>query len=133
ARAEGLALPAPVPGRAGPQAREVARHESPPLEALVAGMLEHSTNLTAEVLGLRASGLAGIGASARAMAQWVREEGIEGGFAFADHSGLSPGSRVSAAMLVALMAGAGRRLDLAGRLAAVDAVGADGRRGAFPD
>ncbi len=133
ARAEGLALPNPQPGRAGPQAREVARHDSPPLAAIIAGMLDYSTNLTAEVLGLRASGAGDLRASAAAMADWVRGQGIGGGFGFADHSGLSPGSRVSAAMMVALLAGAGRRFGLAGRLAAGEAVAADGRRAAFPD
>ena len=132
ARAEGLALPAPAPGRAGMGAREVARHDSPPLDQIVAGMLEFSTNLTAEVLGLRASGAADPAASGAAMAAWLRGQGISGDFGFADHSGLSPGSRVTPAMMVALLAGPGRRLALRDRLATPDAVSADGRRGAYP-
>ena len=134
ARAEGLPLPAPEYGRAGGAAREVARHESPPLDQIVARMLDYSTNLTAEVLGLRASGAAGVAASGAAMADWLRGAGIAGDFAFADHSGLSPGSRVSPAMMVALLAGPGRRLGLSDRLAPADAVSADGKRGRFaPD
>ncbi len=133
ARAEGLPLPNPRPGRAGPGAREVARHDSPPLDGIIAGMLDYSTNLTAEVLGLRASGVPDLAASAAAMADWVRGQGVGGDFGFSDHSGLSPGSRVSAATMVALLAGAGRRHDLAGRMAVGEAVGADGKRTAFPD
>lgn len=133
ARAEGLPLPNPEHGRPGPGAREVARHDSPPLDAIIAGMLEFSTNLTAEVLGLRASGADGLAASGAAMADWVRGQGIGGGFGFADHSGLSPGSRVSAAMMVALLAGPGRRQGLAARMHRAEAVAADGKRAAFPD
>ena len=132
ARAEGLALPAPEYGRAGDGAREVARHDSPPLDRIVAGMLEFSTNLTAEVLGLRASAAPTPAASGAAMADWVRGHSIGGDFGFADHSGLSPGSRVTAAMMVALLAGPGRRQGLPDRLAPADAVSAEGKRGSFP-
>lgn len=132
ARAEGLPLPAPEHGRASPAAREVARHDSPPLDRIVAGMLEFSTNLTAEVLGLRASNAPDPAASGAAMADWLRGQDIGGDFTFADHSGLSPGSRVTAAMMVALLAGPGRRHGLPERLAVADAVSGDGRRGAYP-
>lgn len=132
ARAEGLALPTPEYGRAGVEAREVARHVSPSLDRIVAGMLEFSTNLTAEVLGLRASGAPAPAASGAAMADWVRDLGIGGEFDFADHSGLSSGSRVTAAMMVALLAGQGRRQGLLDRLAPADAVSAEGKRGSFP-
>lgn len=46
-----LALPAPEVIEIMPDGTEIARHESPPLREIVTGMMEYSTNLTAEVLG----------------------------------------------------------------------------------
>ena len=64
-------------GRRGARARVLAVRESPPLGPMLRDMLRYSTNLTAEVVGLRASqarGLApgGLAASAAAMTAWAR-------------------------------------------------------------
>ncbi|MRX51261.1 peptidase S13 [Paracoccus sp. S-4012] len=110
-RAEGLALePAEVLDELPPAAREIARTESPPLSEILRGMLDYSTNLTAEAVGLAASGEGSLVASARAMEGWLAGQGVRRPFRFADHSGLSAASRISAAALAGVMAGPGRHL-----------------------
>lgn len=110
AQAEGIALPQPVEVDEAPAGEEVARRESPPLDPMLADMLEYSTNLTAEALGLAASQARGVGAvtlaqSAAALDAWVRQRcGAEVGLH--DHSGLGDASRVAAReMVLALVAG----------------------------
>lgn len=133
ARAEGLPLPAPGLGQASPGAREIARHASPPLHVMIAGMLDHSTNLTAEILGLRASGQDGLPQSGAVMADWVRGQGVPGGFEFADHSGLSAQSRVGASMMARLLAGPGQAAGLDALMPRIDRIDADGRRMPWAD
>lgn len=103
ARAAGLALPAPEMAEASPAGTEIARRDSDPLPAILRGMLKHSTNLTAEVVGLAASGAGGQLASAQAMAGWLEATGA-GPAQLADHSGLSAGNRISAGVLARLLA-----------------------------
>ncbi len=98
-RAEGLALPAPQATATLPDAVELARHDSPDLREIVRGMLEYSTNLTAEALGLAASGAGSIRGSAAAMGEWLRAAGISGDFRFVDHSGLGGDNRITALAL----------------------------------
>ena len=78
ARAQGLPLPAPEVAHMPPAGVEIARLDSAPLTVLLRGMLEPSTNLTAEVVGRAASGAATQGASARAMGEWLAGLGISG-------------------------------------------------------
>lgn len=111
-RARGLVLPAPEVIPALPPGAVVASHVSPPLDAILRGMLEFSTNLTAEVVGLHASGAANPAASAAMMQAWLRNQGQGQGFALADHSGLSPDSRITAEGMVRLLAGPGIAMDL---------------------
>ena len=103
ARAAGLPLPAPEVIDTAPSGAEIARRDSEPLPAILHGMLKHSTNLTAEVVGLAASGADGQVASAQAMAGWLAETGA-GPAQLADHSGLSAGNRISAGVLARLLA-----------------------------
>ena len=102
-RAAGLALPAPDVVESLPDGDELARRDSKPLDALLRGMLEYSTNLTAEVIGLSASGAGDLRQSAQAMADWLRQTGA-GDAVLADHSGLSAESRIAPAVLVRLLA-----------------------------
>ncbi|MDT8346135.1 MAG: D-alanyl-D-alanine carboxypeptidase/D-alanyl-D-alanine-endopeptidase, partial [Thermohalobaculum sp.] len=110
----GIVLPGAVAGAAAPGDRVLAVRSSAPLAAILGDMLHHSTNLTAEVVGQAASGVPGDPvASAAAMNAWAA--GFAGfapddaGFAFANHSGLSTVSRVSAERMVDfLRAAAGR-------------------------
>lgn len=115
-RARGLVLPGPEVIEHLPQAEELAGLDSPPLTQILRGMLEHSTNLTAEVVGLHASGAPDLAASAAAMAAWLHDKGQGQGFVLADHSGLSSDSRVTPRGMARLLAMAGP--DLIGLLVA---------------
>jgi serine-type D-Ala-D-Ala carboxypeptidase/endopeptidase (penicillin-binding protein 4) len=90
----GVILPEPEPAALVPAGTELAGHDSQALEPMLRDMLLYSTNLTAEVVGLRASQArgaapAGLAESAAAMTEWARARyGIETA-AFVNHSGLS--------------------------------------------
>lgn len=128
ALAEGVDLPPPREVSQAPLGEVVARWESPPLDPMLADMLEHSTNITAEVLGLRASRARGIevqtlAQSAGAFDRWARKAlGVE--VALRDHSGLSDASRVAAReMVLALLAGGQGITGLMKRIVLTDAEG----------
>lgn len=109
-----------APRSAPADAREIARHESPPLIDITRRMLDRSTNITAEALGLAASTARGrdfrsmngrvcLGASARDMNAWLNARYELDGetaepAAFANHSGLSLESRVSARTMAVILA-----------------------------
>lgn len=100
--AHGLNLPAPSVINTLPESRELARHDSVALEAILRDMLKHSTNLTAEVAGMAASRAASHRASAIATREWAKaRHGIAP--IIADHSGLGAASRISAAEMVKLL------------------------------
>ncbi len=107
----GLVLPEAQVVRDATPGADVAVHTSPALEPLLRDMLFYSTNLTAEAVGLRASQTRGgqprsLAASAAAMSDWLRARyGVEG-FYLENHSGLAPDSRLSAAQMVRVLAGA---------------------------
>lgn len=111
-RAKGLVLPTPEVIDTLPSAQEVASHQSQPLKEILRDMLYYSTNLTAEVVGLKTSGASDLKASGAAMKDWLAGQGITDEFHFADHSGLSAHSRVTAAGMVRVMAGPGLKLGL---------------------
>lgn len=111
-RAQGLALPTPAVISDMPEAHEIASHSSPPLTEIIRDMLDYSTNLTAEVIGLAASGAGSIPASARMMQDWLAGFGLSGQAEFHDHSGLSAANRVDALLLASVMAGPGQRQGL---------------------
>ncbi|WEF22973.1 D-alanyl-D-alanine carboxypeptidase/D-alanyl-D-alanine-endopeptidase [Paracoccus sp. S3-43] len=117
-RAKGLVLPAPEVIHDLPVGEVLASHESPPMEQILRGMLRFSTNLTAEVVGLHASGAADPAGSARAMQDWLTAQGQGADFTLADHSGLSPDSRVTAQGMARLLAGPGLAVGLPGLLKA---------------
>ena len=114
ARVHGLTLPAqaaPVQSvRADAQRMVLADHVSEPLDAIVAGMLNYSTNLTAEALGLAASEALGrapgtLAESGAQMADWSRRRfGLARAPVFADHSGLNDSARISTAQMVQVLA-----------------------------
>jgi D-alanyl-D-alanine carboxypeptidase/D-alanyl-D-alanine-endopeptidase (penicillin-binding protein 4) len=95
ARAAGITLPDPQPVNALPVGQQLAWVNSVPLPDMLRNMLKYSTNLTAEVVGLRASGAGGLGASGAAMSAWVQATyGVKN--SHVDHSGLGSASRVTA-------------------------------------
>jgi serine-type D-Ala-D-Ala carboxypeptidase/endopeptidase (penicillin-binding protein 4) len=102
ARAQGIRLDPGERILALPGGSEIGRVESEPLAEVLRDMLRYSTNLTAECVGLAASGAAGLEASGRAMSDWVRQT-----FAVAadlrDHSGLGGASRMTARGMVTLL------------------------------
>lgn len=86
---------------------EIVRRESDPLPEVMRKMLKFSTNLTAEVVGLTASGAASQEASAAMMTDWARAKfGIAA--TFGDHSGLGPTTRISPAEMLSVMVQARR-------------------------
>lgn len=110
----GLALTPAGAGAAGAGA-PLAERRGAPVSDLLRGMLFHSTNLTAEVLGLRASQARGgapgtLAQSATVMTDWARAEyGLETAV-FANHSGLGDGSRINPREQVRVLARAADRL-----------------------
>ncbi len=112
AAAQGIALSAAAEVADLPAGRDLARHDSPTLDLMIADMLEYSTNLTAEVLGLAATQAAGgrpatLAQSAEAMRRWARDRlGIHA--RFGDHSGLGDGTMVSGAEMVTALVAAAR-------------------------
>lgn len=115
-RSKGLELPPPEVTELLSDGVEIAAHESPPLSVIVRDMLKYSTNLTAEAVGLHASGAPDLIASGAAMRAWLAEKQPADGCLFADHSGLSADSCVTADAMVRLLAGARRDVKLAGFL-----------------
>ena len=101
--AQGLRLPkAEIIAQPPEDAIEVVAHRGEDLPNVLRKMLRFSTNLTAEIVGLSASGAGTQQGSAAAMTDWARRRfGIAA--TFGDHSGLGPKSRVSATDLVQVM------------------------------
>lgn len=99
ARAQGVRLPEPQVVARAPAATALAELASPPMTAVLADMLKYSTNLTAEVVGLTASGAATLPASGARMTDFLRGS-LGAGGRFIDHSGLGGGSRISASDMV---------------------------------
>ncbi|QCO56620.1 D-alanyl-D-alanine carboxypeptidase/D-alanyl-D-alanine-endopeptidase (plasmid) [Pseudorhodobacter turbinis] len=94
--AHGLRLPAVRFVTALPAGVVLAETRSDALTDLTQAMLKYSTNLTAEAVGLTASGASGLRQSGAQMQAWAAaQHGI--GCKFVDHSGLSGDSRITAA------------------------------------
>lgn len=107
ARAQGMRLEPGEPVAVLPSGAELGRVESEPLPEVLREMLRYSTNLTAECVGLTASGVRELAESARAMQGWVKASfGVE--FDLRDHSGLGGASRVTASGMARVLAQAER-------------------------
>lgn len=104
ATAQGIDLPEPQSVAVLPTGQVLTSDASDSLDVILRDMLKHSTNITAEVAGLSASGAAGLTASAQAMQDWLlAHHGISA--RIADHSGLGGVSRISAGQMVRLLQG----------------------------
>jgi D-alanyl-D-alanine carboxypeptidase/D-alanyl-D-alanine-endopeptidase (penicillin-binding protein 4) len=105
ARAQGITLPEARAASAAPRGTVIAEAPSDALPEVLRDMLKFSTNITAEVVGLSASGARSLRMSGESMSDWARTRlGAEG--RFVDHSGLGGASRIApAAMAAALAAG----------------------------
>ena len=104
ARAQGSTLPTAQMVRTLPDGQTLVSWQSQDLRQILRDMLKHSTNLTAEALGLAASGAPSLAQSARTMTLWANARfGISADLH--DHSGLGGASRISPAdMVTALLA-----------------------------
>jgi D-alanyl-D-alanine carboxypeptidase/D-alanyl-D-alanine-endopeptidase (penicillin-binding protein 4) len=108
ARAKGVALANPQVILSLPDdATDIAAIQSIPLAVMMRDMLKYSTNITAEAAGLLATtqhsgDIRGLRTSALTMSRWVNQRaGVV--TSFADHSGLSDQSAVSAGDMVRLL------------------------------
>jgi serine-type D-Ala-D-Ala carboxypeptidase/endopeptidase (penicillin-binding protein 4) len=101
-RAQGIRLPEPEPAKSV-AGIAIGKIDSDPLSDVLRDMLKFSTNLTAEVVGLNASGAKDLMTSGAAMAAWANTTfGISA--RFDNHSGLGGQTRISPAdMAKALM------------------------------
>ena len=104
--AQGIALPkAQMIGAVPAGANALITWPSAELREILRDMLKYSTNITAETMGLSASGAVDLRSSASAMQAWAQGNLRLSGL-FVDHSGLGAASRVTASgMMQALMAG----------------------------
>ncbi|MGB4909455.1 MAG: D-alanyl-D-alanine carboxypeptidase, partial [Tabrizicola sp.] len=107
ARAQGIKLAAGERVASVPPGEEIGRVDSDPLPEVLRDMLKFSTNLTAECVGLTASGQGSLEASGKAQSDWVRAR-FGASFDMHDHSGLGGQSRVTAAGMAKLLAQAER-------------------------
>lgn len=99
AKSHGIDLPAASDVDVLPAGATLVEHLSDPMAPILQDMLKFSTNLTAEVVGLTASGQATLPASAERMTAWARERhGLAA--RFVDHSGLGGASRITAGDMV---------------------------------
>ena len=109
AAGQGIALPKAAPATRVPRGTVLGRVLSADLRRIQTDMLRWSNNLTAEVLGLSATQVAGgrvgsLRASAQAMGRWVaRQSGTNRPNLF-NHSGLSYQSRISAREMAGFLA-----------------------------
>jgi len=108
ARAQGIELPEEARATALPEGQVLAQRESDSLDVVLRDMLKHSTNLTAEMVGMAASqkrsgAVADLKASAREMQRWAETRLGMANPTFVDHSGLGEDSRITAAGMVSAL------------------------------
>lgn len=113
ARSHGIVLPKPEHGAVDmARARVLVDHVSPDLRQILTGMLRLSTNMTAEIVGLSASGHRGrpmddIAGSGSEMAKWLKKRLAARRPVFVDHSGLGSASRLTSYDMVRALTRAG--------------------------
>jgi len=107
AAAEGLTMGPETRAPRLPRGPTVAAIESDELAVIARDMLDYSTNVTAEILGLAASGKGTLADSARAMDDFLAGRFGARGPRLVDHSGLGDTSRVTAEDMVAVLVAAG--------------------------
>ncbi len=108
ARAHGIVLKNESVSATLPEGQTLVSHESPALREILRAMLKYSTNLTAEMIGMTATTVAGdkpvsLEASAAAMSHWAKTRLGMKNARFVDHSGLGGTSRMNAGDMVAAL------------------------------
>jgi serine-type D-Ala-D-Ala carboxypeptidase/endopeptidase (penicillin-binding protein 4) len=101
ARSYGIQLPSFKAARIKPKGTTLASWQSERLDVVLQRMMKHSTNLTAEAVGVTATQARGvkpakIRGSARVMTEWLKSSYGSTQAKFVDHSGLAEGNRLSA-------------------------------------
>ncbi len=117
ARAQGVPLPAPEVVNRLPEGRALATHGSEELRGILRAMMKYSTNMTAEAVGMAASARRGVAShvgSGRAMSDWAKARAGATTARFADHSGLTGASRISAEDMVRVLVKLGPAAGLSG-------------------
>lgn len=110
ARSHGIELPkAELSAEVPKNITSFSEHVSPPLGEICRDMLKYSTNLTAEVIGLTASGAGTLRASGRTMSEWAQSRTGTRKAVFFDHSGLGDETTVSAQDMVRALNANGAR------------------------
>src|SRR5262249_17968310 len=112
AKGAGVALAAPERAPVPPDALPIGRIDSQPLGQILVGRLRYSNNPSAELIGLAASRqLTGrsldLAPSAAALTNWIEQRAPKAdwrGFYLANHSGLTPESRVTPRQMARLLA-----------------------------
>lgn len=103
---QGLRLPAFSTAKSVPNGVVLAQEKSAELWRSVRSMLKFSTNITAEIVGMRASqkrgGVKSVADSGKKMSAWLRKNYGMKRSKFIDHSGLSVKSSVSAEEMAGL-------------------------------
>lgn len=112
ARANGIELVVGQPVRGEVRGTVLAEHVSGDLRSVLTDMLRFSTNITAEAVGLSASGARGampgtLVGSGQRMTAWLESAAGVRGARFVDHSGLGAESRISAQDMVRALVRAG--------------------------
>ncbi|SPF76747.1 D-alanyl-D-alanine carboxypeptidase [Aliiroseovarius pelagivivens] len=118
ARGQGVKLPRPLAQDGAPIGEVLVTYSSAQVTEIVQGMLKYSTNLTAEVVGMAASVDVGgtpedLAGSAAIMSDWAKQALGTRRLKFADHSGLSDQSIVTARDMVKALITLGPDGDLA--------------------
>lgn len=113
AAAQGVTLPAANRAGAPGDGAVLAEHVSDPLSDVLRDMLKHSTNLTAETVGMATSEARGLpaakGASGAAMSAWLAQTVGGTQARFVDHSGLNAETRISPLDMARAVAALGGR------------------------
>ncbi|SHJ43715.1 D-alanyl-D-alanine carboxypeptidase / D-alanyl-D-alanine-endopeptidase (penicillin-binding protein 4) [Palleronia salina] len=111
ARSNGLMIGGPVLRADAPEGDELAQVDSAESRVILEDMLEYSTNLTAEIMGLSASKSDGdvetLAGSAARMNEWLKSEMGLRSVALEDHSGLGDDSRITASDMCRAMVASG--------------------------
>ena len=114
--AQGIALPTPQVVQQLPDgASQIVAYQSDDLATILQQMLKFSTNITAETVGLSATGAADLPSSAAAIAAWAQTRlGLQA--TLVDHSGLGSASRVTAGGIMRAIAAGDKVIGLRGIL-----------------
>ncbi|KEO52884.1 D-alanyl-D-alanine carboxypeptidase/D-alanyl-D-alanine-endopeptidase [Thioclava pacifica] len=131
ARAQGVPLPTPEEVRNLPGGTVLVSHASEALVPLLRSMMKYSTNITAEAVGMTASARLGadssLGASGRAMTEWLVQRTGARSARFTDHSGLGVDAKISPQDMVGALRLLGAPMGLRGLMKPFQLRDASGR------